>query len=48
MMRFEESVVGMRERAALAGELGDRVQAVVLAYESGLLQPGDLQASEVR
>jgi CheY-like chemotaxis protein len=28
--------------------LRDRVQAVVLAYESGLLQPGDLRASEVR
>jgi DNA-binding NarL/FixJ family response regulator len=26
--------------------LRDRVQAVVLAYESGLLQPGDLTASE--
>ena len=28
--------------------LRDRVQAVVLAYESGLLQPGDLTASEPR
>ncbi len=28
--------------------LRDRVQAVVLAYESGLLQPGDLAASEPR
>ena len=28
--------------------LRDRVQAVVLAYESGLLQPGDLPASEPR
>ena len=28
--------------------LRDRVQAVVLAYESGLLQPGDLKASERR
>jgi DNA-binding CsgD family transcriptional regulator len=29
-------------------DLRDRVQAVVLAYESGLLQPGDLTASEPR
>ena len=28
--------------------LRDRVQAVVLAYESGLLRPGDLTASEPR
>jgi DNA-binding NarL/FixJ family response regulator len=28
--------------------LRDRVQAVVLAYESGLLQPGELTASEPR
>jgi DNA-binding NarL/FixJ family response regulator len=28
--------------------LRDRVQAVVLAYESGLLQPGDVTASEPR
>ena len=47
-MSFDATVKTRVSRILQKLTLRDRVQAVVLAYESGVLQPGDLTASEPR